>query len=577
MRRVRLRVDRGVLLLGALGRQREAPEVLDRDLAGGVEEEALAAGAVQAGRRPHRIPRDLDLGGERHARDVAAARVAARAAASAAQCGDHRDGAADPEEERGPGRDGADEDRPASIPPRLVLRRRIRGRPGRGIRGVDGFPVSRRPRQDEQLGLVAAQAEHRRHPLERVPAEAEDRDAAADDRLVDAAAVRERGVEALRERDGRRVADRELHRGDGVDAAVDERGGRAGVQLVRARGARHAGVDHDQPGSRLGLVEQVGERRRVHVLRPPVWPDECEHSLVGRGIVRPVPDEVQHVPRRREQLLVHVGPGDVVEPLDEDPASGDVRPERRLEAHPFGRGVDRRQVAGRRDHRQHAQRRVEAQRLHHVRRRDLADERLLAADVHAGLGVVQRLPWEGRERRRDESEPHLQALPALLGDRAARAVRLLDVAGEDGGEQLGAHPLDLGLALGQDPPCGYRRGEHGGVHERQPGDEGVDVQPERRGCRVRPSRSKDADFPRARLLAGSDLQLDDRAHQRLPAVPGIPGPEPIRKQATPARPQRSSGQARVDGRDHPADLRRIPDKHPRNPRPPSSVGLTLDR
>ena len=322
-----------------------------------VEEESLAGRAVEAGRRPHGVARDLDLGGERHGPTDVGGAGAITSSSAAVQCSQHRDRAADPEEEGGSGGDRGDQAHSARARRRCGL--------GRDIGACDEVPaadrlVLRGRRQDEQAGVVAAQAERRRHPFERVPAEAEDRDPAADDRLVDPATVGERGVEALRERDRRRVADRELHRGDGVDAAVDERRGRAGVQLVGARGARHARVDHDQPGGRLGLIEQVGERRRVDVLRPPIGSDEREHSLVGRGVIGPVPHEVEHVPRRREQLLVHVVPGDLLEPLDEDPASGDVGAERRVEAHPLAPGVDRRQVAGRRDHRQHAQGRVEA-------------------------------------------------------------------------------------------------------------------------------------------------------------------------------------------------------------------------
>ncbi|KRE31349.1 hypothetical protein ASG80_02545 [Agromyces sp. Soil535] len=61
------------------------------------------------------------------------------------------------------------------------------------------------------------------------PRDAEDPDAAAPDRLVDAPPVCEGGVEAAGELDRRGVADGELHRRHRVDPAVHEGRGRAGV------------------------------------------------------------------------------------------------------------------------------------------------------------------------------------------------------------------------------------------------------------------------------------------------------------------------------------------------------------
>ena len=115
----------------------------------------------------------------------------------------------------------------------------------------------------EQLRVLAAQVQHGRDPLERSAAHAEDADPSAPHGFVDPATVRERGVEAAGELDGGGVADRELHRGDGPDAAVRERGGRAREEVGRAARTRLARVQHDEARRRLRLVEEVGEARRA--------------------------------------------------------------------------------------------------------------------------------------------------------------------------------------------------------------------------------------------------------------------------------------------------------------------------
>ncbi len=115
----------------------------------------------------------------------------------------------------------------------------------------------------EQLRVLAAQVQHGRDPFERSASHAEDADPSAPHGLVDPATVRERRVEAAGELDGGGVADRELHGGDGPDAAVRERGGRAREEVGRAARTRLARVQHDEARRRLGLVEEVGEARRA--------------------------------------------------------------------------------------------------------------------------------------------------------------------------------------------------------------------------------------------------------------------------------------------------------------------------
>ena len=119
----------------------------------------------------------------------------------------------------------------------------------------------RHRRDVEEVRVLTAEVQHGRDPLERSATEAEDADAPAAHRLVDAAPVRERLVEPSGERDRGIVADRVLHRGDRVDAAVRERRRRAGEEVDGAGCPGLARVQHDQSRRRLGLVEEVGEPR----------------------------------------------------------------------------------------------------------------------------------------------------------------------------------------------------------------------------------------------------------------------------------------------------------------------------
>ena len=108
-----------------------------------------------------------------------------------------------------------------------------------GIRRRDDPGLGHR-RDVEEPGVVAAEVEHRSHPLEGAPSEPEDLDPAAADGIVDATTVRERGIEPAGEVS---IAARslifELHRRDRVDAAVRERACSAREEVILSRRSRN--------------------------------------------------------------------------------------------------------------------------------------------------------------------------------------------------------------------------------------------------------------------------------------------------------------------------------------------------
>ena len=369
----------------------------------------------------------------------------------------------DPEHVPEPVPSAASRSRPPESPRRLPVR-------GSGVPRRRSRSASRVPRAPAEprrrAGCPRRAGTARGDPLERAAAHAEDADAAAPHRLVDAAAVREGRVEAARELDRGGIADGELHGGDRADAAVGERRGGAREQVGRSARARLARVQHDQAGRRLGLVEQVREARGGDVVGAAVASDEREHALVGVHVVRAVSHEVQHVPLPLEQLAVHARPRHLVEPLQFDPPRVEVRPQGLLESFALAVDVERGQAARRGDHAEHPHRGLDGQGGRSMRSRHVTDERFLPAQVGAGLGVEEGLPRQCREAGRREAQRDLHARAALGGDRHARAVRGADSAAERRFEEAAPDLLHDGLGVRHDASCRDRRRQHGRLEER---------------------------------------------------------------------------------------------------------------
>ena len=187
--------------------------------------------------------------------------------------------------------------------------------PSRSVSSAGAGRVNRR-------AVVPAEVQHGGDPFQGAVAEPEDRDPAAGDGIIDAAAAGDRGVEAAGERDRGGVGDLVLHRGHGADPAPDQGRGGAGEQVTDPGRGAGAGVQHHQAGHRAGLAQQVDQPVRGHQVGAPVLAGQRQHALVPAGVEVAVPDEVQHVPLPVQQQVLQVRPGRARAPSAARPGPG---------------------------------------------------------------------------------------------------------------------------------------------------------------------------------------------------------------------------------------------------------------
>ena len=296
---------------------------------------------------------------------------------------------------------------PGSAGPAVPVRLSGRGLSSRGppdwpprvLAGAGAVCVFGRCREGEQAGVVPAEVQHGGDPFQGAVAEPEDRDPAAGDGVIDAAAAGDRGVEAAGERDRGGVGDLVLHRGDGADPAADQGRGGAGEQVTGPGRGAGAGVQHHQAGHRAGLAQQVGQPVRRDQVRAPVLAGQGQHALVPAGVEVAVPDEVQHVPLPVQQQVLQVRPGRARRPVHLGQALAGGPGQRAGQLVLFLVHVQGGQPAGGGDHAQDPQRRPDPQRRRHRGDRDVADQLVLPAHVRPGGLVVHRLPRQPRQRR----------------------------------------------------------------------------------------------------------------------------------------------------------------------------------
>ena len=291
-------------------------------------------------------------------------------------------------------------------------------------------------REGEQAGVVPAEVQHGGDPFQGPVAEPEDRDPAAGDGVIDAAAAGDRGVEAAGERHRGGVGDLVLHRGHGADPAPDQRRGGAGEQVTDPGRGAGAGIQHHQAGHRAGLAQQVDQPVRRDQVGAPVLAGQGQHALVAAGVEVPVPDEVQHVPLPVQQQVLQVRPGRARRPVQLGQALAGGPGQRAGQLVLFLVHVQGGQPAGGGDHAQDPQRRPDPQRRRHRGDRDVADQLVLPAHVRPGGLVVHRLPRQPGQRRGIDPQHHPQPLPALGGHRRGGPVPPGHLAGaQQPGEQ----------------------------------------------------------------------------------------------------------------------------------------------
>ena len=215
---------------------------------------------------------------------------------------------------------------------------------------------------------------------------------------------------------------------------------------------------------------------------------------------------------------MHAVPGHLVEPLELDASGVEVRPEGLLESLLLAAHVEGRQPARGGDHAEHPHRRLDRQGGRGMRCRHMTDERLLAAQVHAGLGVEEGLPRQRGEARCGEAQRDLHARAPLGRDRHARAVGGADLAAERRVEQASTHVLHDRLGVRHHASRRDRRRQHRRLEQRPAIHELVEVDRDRLRRFAASDRLQHVHHVGARVGAGPDLQLHDRVHARILVV-----------------------------------------------------------
>ena len=302
---------------------------------------------------------------------------------------------------------------------------------------------------------MPVEVQHGGDPFQGPVAEPEDRDPAAGDGIIDAAAAGQRGVEAAGERDRGGIGDLVLHRGHGADPAADQGGGGAGEQVTHARRGAGAGVQHHQARHRAGLPQQVDQPVRGHQIRPPVLAHQGQHPLVPVGVEVAVPDEVQHMPLPVQQHVLQVRPGRTRCPVHLGQALARQAGQRPGQLVLLLLHIQGGQPARGGDHAQDPQRRMDPQRRQHRGDRDVADQLVLPAYVRPGGLVVHRLPRQPGQRRGVDAQHNPQPLAVLGGQCCGGPVPPGHLTGsQQPGEQHLTDLADRLLGLRQHPAAG---------------------------------------------------------------------------------------------------------------------------
>ena len=260
-------------------------------------------------------------------------------------------------------------------------RRRGRRRSGGQVR-LGCFPGRSGPAlrdwhsgKPEQLRGVGLHVQHGRDPFQGAGTP-QDPDPAAAHGLIHGPPVRDGGVETTREPDRGSISNAELHGRHRTDTALHQCGRRAGEQVAHPGLPRRAGVQDDQPGSGLGLAEQIPEPASLDQVRAPVRPDQGEDTFLADDVVVAVPDKMQNVPRVAEHLLMDAFPADVRGPGQVHQPGGAGLSQGLFQALPLRGDVQNGQAPGGGNQAQDPQRRAHLQRLGGVRRVHMTDQRL---------------------------------------------------------------------------------------------------------------------------------------------------------------------------------------------------------
>ena len=328
---------------------------------------------------------------------------------------------------------------------------------------------------------MPAQVQHGGDPFQGAVAGPQDRDPAAGDGIIDAAAAGDRGVKAAGERHRGRVRDLVLHRGHRADTPPDQGRRSAGEQVTRPGGGAGAGVQHHQARHRAGLAQQVDQPVRGDQVGAPVLAGQRQHALVPDRVEVAMPDEVQHVPLPVQQQVLQVRPGRAWRPAQLGQAQAGRPGQRPGQLLLLLLHVQRGQPAGGGDHAQDPQRRPDPQRRRHRGDRDVPDQLVLPAHIHPGGMVIHRLPRQPRQRRGIDAQHHPQPLPPFGRHCRGGPVPPGHLAGpQQPGEQHLAGLADWLLGLRQHPAAGHRRGQHRLLQQPAPRQQRIGIQPDRR-------------------------------------------------------------------------------------------------
>jgi len=159
------------------------------------------------------------------------------------------------------------------------------------------------------VAVISAQVHHGGDPFQGPGASAENGHPAAGRGVVDATAVSDGGVKTPGECDRRCVGDLVLHGGDSADPAAHKGGRRARKQILRAGRGPGAGIEHDQPRHRAGLMQQVNQAVGLNPIGAAVVADQRQTPLIPVAVEVAVANEVHHVPLIAQQEILHGRPG----------------------------------------------------------------------------------------------------------------------------------------------------------------------------------------------------------------------------------------------------------------------------